>query len=78
MRELRETTCSDLHLGLKSVCTMKPLGNLVNTTAAGNVRNEYSVKRLVSIETKGPLTSLIMDGIGRLVLVFGRAAKRQR
>ena len=50
---------------------MKPLGNLVNTTAASNFRNEYSVKRLVSIETKGPLTSLIMDGIGLLVMVFG-------
>jgi hypothetical protein len=57
---------------------MKPLGNLVNTTAASNLRNEYSVKRLVSIETKGPLTSLIMDGIGLLVLVFGRAAKEGR
>ena len=49
---------------------MKRQGNLVNATAASNVRNEYSVKGLVSIETKGPLTSLTMDGIGLLLLVF--------
>src|SRR5258706_4111888 len=56
---------------------MMPLGNLVNTTAASNFRNEYSVKRLVSIGTKGPLTSLIMDGIGLLVLVFGPRCTHQ-
>jgi hypothetical protein len=49
---------------------MKRLRNPVTTTAASNVRNEYSVKGLVSIETKGPLTSLTMDGIGLLLTVF--------
>ena len=49
----------------------------MNTTAASNFRNEYSVKRLVSIETKDSLTSLIMDGIGLLVMVFGPRSTHQ-
>jgi hypothetical protein len=48
----------------------------VNTIAASNFRNEYSVKRLVSTETKGSLTSLTMDGIGLLVVVL--AAQRKK
>jgi hypothetical protein len=55
---------------------MKRLGNPVTTTAASNVRNEYSVKSLVSIETKGPLTSSTMDGIGLLAMGF-RPAQRK-
>ena len=49
---------------------MMPLGNLVIITTDSNFRNEYSVKRLVSTEPKGPLTSLIMDGIGLLAMVY--------